>query len=295
MGAVKTTPRLAIENILFATDFSFTSTRALTFCRTVARWYGSKITAVHAVAPEPHYSMPLEPVPLEMDPMWQQAKKRMAEYQTTNAFGDVPHETVVEHGQPWEAVARVMRQQRIDLLVVGTHGRTGFRKLVLGSQAETIFRQAPCPVLTVGPHVGPPVFETWSPKVILFATDFSQTSLHAFPCALSMAEEAQATLVLAHFMPLVPVDRRDDAEADALARLRTLLPTDVEPYCNPEFVMRVDFPGTGILQLAEERKADLIVMGVRKRTLPSASAHLPWATAAEVVSRASCPVLTVRG
>jgi nucleotide-binding universal stress UspA family protein len=62
-----------------------------------------------------------------------------------------------------------------------------------------------------------------------------------------------------------------------------------------EYVTRVDIPAEGILKIAEERNADLIVMGVRKRSIPSASAHLPWATASAVVSRACCPVLTVRG
>ncbi|HVO60483.1 MAG TPA: universal stress protein [Terriglobales bacterium] len=295
MDALKTTPRLAIDNILFATDFSSTSTGALAFGLAVARWYGSKILAVHAVMPEPHYSVPLEPIPLDLEPLYQQAKKKMAECETTRAFGDVPHEAIIQHGQPWEVVARVTRQQRIDLLVLGTHGRTGIRKLVLGSQAEIIFRQATCPVVTVGPHVHTAPTESWNPKTVVFATDFSEASLHAFPFALSLAEETQATLILAHFMALVPVDRRDEAEADAYERLRKLIPLDAEQWFRPEFVVRVDFPAAGILNIAEEQKADLVVMGVRKRTLPGAAAHLPWATASEVVSRAPCPVLTVRG
>jgi nucleotide-binding universal stress UspA family protein len=295
MEALKATPRLAIENILFATDFSSNSTSALAFSLALARCYGSKIFAVNAVAPEPHYSVPLEPIPLELDPLFQQAQKKMAESEAKRAFGDVQHESIVEHGQPWAVVARVMRQQSIDMLVLGTHGRTGMRKLVLGSQAEIIFRRAACPVLTVGPQVHTVPADNWNPKTIIFATDFSEASLHAFPFALSLAEETHATLILAHFMALVPMDRKDDAEIAAYERLKKLLPPEAEQYFRPEFVMRVDFPAPGILQLAEERKADLIVMGVRKRALPEASAHLPWATASEVVSRAPCPVLTVRG
>jgi nucleotide-binding universal stress UspA family protein len=295
METLQTTPRLALDNILFATDFSSTSARALAFTLAIARWYGAKVYAVHAVTPEPHYSVPLEPLPVELDPMWQQARKKMEEYEFTRVFGDIVHETIIEHGQPWDVVARIMRQQPIDLVVLGAHGRTGIRKIVLGSQAEIIFRQATCPVLTVGPHVTPVASDTWSPKTVIFATDFSDTSLHALPFALSIAEEAQARLILAHLMPLVPMDSKDDAEADVSAKLQNLIPPEAEPWCRPEFVVRVDFPAEGILKLASERSADLIVMGVRKRTIPSASAHLPWATASEVVSRASCPVLTVRG
>lgn len=295
MDTLKTAPRLVLENILFATDFSSTSARALAFTLAVAHWYGARIYAVHAVTPEPHYSVPLEPVPADLDPMWQQARKNMEQYEATGGFAEITHQAIIEHGEPWNVVSRIMRQQRIDLLVLGTHGRTGIRKLVLGSQAETMFRQATCPVLTVGPHVTPVANGAWKPKTIVFATDLSNTSLHALPFALSLAEEAQASLVIIHLMPLAPMDRADHGEEDALAKLRTLVPADAEPWCRPEFVARVDFPAEGILKLANERNADLLVMGVRKKVMPSASAHLPWATASEVVSRASCPVLTVRG
>ena len=295
MEALKTTPRLAIENILFATDLSSSSSSALALSLAVARWYGSKIFAVHAVAPEPHYSVPLEPIPLDLDPLFQQARKKMADCEASRTFADVPHESIVEHGQPWEVVARLMRRQPIDLLILGTHGRTGIRKLVLGSQAEILFRQATCPVLTVGPYVHTVPTNNWNPKTIVFATDFSEMSLRAFPFALSLAEETQATLILAHLMPLVPIDRKEDAENAACERLKKLIPPDAEQWFRPEFMTRIDFPAPGILDLAEQRKADLIVMGVRKRALPGASAHLPWATASEVVSRAPCPVLTVRG
>jgi nucleotide-binding universal stress UspA family protein len=293
--AVNIAPRLALENILFATDFSSTSERAFAFASAIARCYGSKIFAVHAVTPEPHYSVPLEPVPLDLDPMWQQARKKMKHYQTTGAFGDINHEIIVEHGQAWDVVSRILRQHRIDLLVLGTHGRSGVRKLVLGSQAETIFRQAICPVLTVGPHVAGIGSDTWNPKRIIFASDLSPTSDHAFPFALSLAEETQACLTLLHLMPLAPPSADDDAEANALATLQKLIPADAENWCRPEFLARVDFPAEGILQVAEERNADVIVMGVRRRAIPTASAHLLWATASEVVSRACCPVLTVRG
>ncbi len=294
MEALKTSSRLALDNILLATDFSSTSQRALAFTLAVARWYGAKVYAVHAVTPEPHYSVPLEPVPIELDSEWQQARKRMQEYEISGAFGGVAHQTLVEHGEPWEVVSAILPEQRIDLLVLGTHGRTGIRKIVLGSQAETMFRQATCPVLTVGPHVNAPISDTWDPKTVVFATDFSDASLRALPFALSIAEEAQARLILVHLMPLVPMDRKDDAEADAIAKLQSLVPADAEQWCRPEFVVRVDFPAEGILKLALERSADVIVLGVRKKAVPTASAHLPWATASEVVSRAPCPVLTVR-
>jgi nucleotide-binding universal stress UspA family protein len=227
--------------------------------------------------------------------MWQHARKKMKDYENSQAFGELRHETIVQHGDPWDVVSRVIRQNRIDLLILGTHGRTGIRKLVLGSQAEIIFRQAPCPVITVGPHLETVNADTWGPKTIIFATDFSDISAHALPFALSLAEENHSRLVLLHLAPLAPPDSDSDTEGSSIEKLSQLVPVQAKDRVQAEYVTRVDIPAEGILKIAEERNADLIVMGVRKRSIPSASAHLPWATASAVVSRACCPVLTVRG
>lgn len=295
MEAVKSTPRLALDNILFTTDFSPASERAFLFAVAFARWYGSKITVAHAVLPEPHYSVPLDPLPLDMDPVWQDARKAMTAFESSRAFHGVPHVSALEAGSPWEAVSRLMRKQPVNLLVMGTHGRQGWKKLVLGSEAEVIFRQAPCPVLTVGPHVAAIDPEKWKPFTIVYATDFSPTSLQALPLALSIAEESEANLILLHLTPLVPIDAQEPTLRTIEQRLQDLIPADARDWCKASVMVRFEFPGEGILRLARERAADLIVMGAKRRTAPQAAAHIPWATAAEVVSHAQCPVLTVRG
>jgi nucleotide-binding universal stress UspA family protein len=295
MEAVKSTPRLALDNILFTTDFSPASERAFLFALAFARWYGSKITVAHAVTPEPHYSVPLDPLPVDMDPFWQNARNAMTAFETSHSFHGVKHASVLEQGSPWEVVSRVMRQQAVDLLVLGTHGRQGWKKLVLGSEAEVIFRQATCPVLTVGPHVAAMDPERWKPYTIVYATDFSPSSLQALPLALSIAEESQANLILLHLTPLVPIDAQERALRAIEERLQALVPAEATDWCKASVLVRFEFPAEGILRLARERAADLIVMGARKRGAPQAASHIPWATAAEVVSHAQCPVLTVRG
>jgi nucleotide-binding universal stress UspA family protein len=295
MEALKTTPRLALNNILFTTDFSDTSQRALSFALAFANWYGARLCIAHAVPPEPHYPVPMDPLPVDIDPIWQEAQCRMADFDASHVFRNITHETAVEQGRPWDVVSRILRTKDIDLLVLGTHGRVGLKKIVLGSDAEVIFRQAPCPVLTVGPHVIPIDSESWRLKTILFATDFTERSLAALPLALSLAEENQANLLLLHLTPMVPLDSQDDLEVSIVNRLHKLLPEDAEDWCKPECMVRFEFPADGILRLANERSVNLIIMGVRKPAAPSATAHLPWATATEVVSRAPCPVLTVRG
>jgi nucleotide-binding universal stress UspA family protein len=293
MEALKAAPRLALSNLLFTTDFSASSERAMSFALAIAHWYGAKVFLVHAVAPEPRYEVPLDRVPVEANPAWQDAYRNLLKFQATHSFRDVPHEAVLEEGEPWLVVADVMDKHEIDLLVLGTHGRLGLKKLILGSQAETIFRQASCPVLTVGPHVNPVDPHAWSPKNIIFPTDFSETSLQALAFALSLAEESDARLLLLHLTAMVPLDAKDDLEQKILKQLRDLVPPEAADWCKPECLVLYEFPAEGILRLAQERGADLIVMGVHRAT--GVATHVPWAIATEVVSRAPCPVLTVRG
>ncbi|MBZ5598104.1 MAG: universal stress protein [Acidobacteriia bacterium] len=294
MPVLQTNLRLSLKTILFTTDFSSASEAALPYVQALVRWYGSKVIVVHSVEPEPPPTLSMEPSPLDMNLSWQHAQNKMNEFLRSNPLPGIVHETVLEQGELWDVLSDLIRRHDIDLLVLGTHGRQGLKKLVLGSAAEQIFRLAPCPVLTVGPKaVRPSIqFENW--KRILFATDFSAGSLKALPYALSMAEENNAQLMLLHTIPLVPVQQQDDVQEGARRRLEKLMPMDAADWCKPEYVVRFEFPADGILKVAQERQADLIVMGVRAAASPRTSAHLPWATAYEVVCHAHCPVLTVR-
>src|SRR5690349_10815740 len=253
MEALKTTPRLALQNILFTTDFSSTSERALSFALAFANWYGAKLFIAHAVPPEPHYPVPMDPLPAEVDPIWREAQGNMAQFASASALRGIRHEMFVEQGRPWDVVQRLVHSHPMDLLVLGTHGRVGLKKIVLGSEAEIIFRQALCPVLTVGPNVIPIDWRRWQLRTVVYATDFSEGAEAALPLALSLAEENQAKLLLLHLTPMVPIDSQDDLQSGVLERLRALLPPDAEDWCKPECLVRFEFPAEGILRLAEER------------------------------------------
>jgi nucleotide-binding universal stress UspA family protein len=287
------TTRITLNNILFATDFSEVSRAALHFATDLARWYGGKLVVTHVVPPEPYLSVPLEPIPVDLDVFWNREKQNMAEFVAAHSLEEIPHEEILQRGELWEVIADVIEKKKIDLVVAGTHGRHGLKKVMLGSSAEKIFRQAKCPVLTVGPEVARGGRTGWELKRILFATDFSDTSLHALPYALSLAEENQAALIFVNVAPLVPYQYKDSVVAGTRKQLETLMPP--EPWCNPEFIVEFDFPAQGILKVAREREADLIVLGVSRRAAVGLTSHLPWSTASDVVSAAPCPVLTVRG
>ena len=292
MPVASVTSRIMLRNILFATDFSEVSKAALPYAIDLARLYAGTILVAHVVPYEPYPSIPLEPIPVDLDLFWNREKQNMADFVSHSPFGDLPHEELLQRGELWGVIADIIAKKNIDLVVAGTHGRHGLKKVVLGSAAERIYRQAHCPVLTIGPEAAERRRTGWELKQILFATDFSETSLHALPYALSLAEEKEANLIFLNVAPLVPYQYKEAVEASTRKKLEGLMPA--EPWCSSDFVVSFDFPSPGILQVARERKADLIVIGVKKPGGPTLTSHLPWSTASDVVSGAPCPVLTVR-
>ncbi len=286
MQMTEPNPRVRLKNILFTTDFSPASDTAFPYAVTLARWFGAKLFLAHVVPPG---------TDANVEGACQTAKRKMATYIESHPAKDAVCDPIVEVGDLDGVISSVIEQHSIDLLVLGTHGRQGAKKWVLGSKGEEIFHLATCPVLTVGPKVTPkPVdFEDWKP--ILFATDFSDASLHALPYALSLAEENQASLILVHQVALASPDRNwQEVAANWQARLRALIPPDAGLWCSPEFVVGMDFPAAGIVQVAAERSANLIVMGVHLASPSKVAGHFHWSTAYDVVCNAHFPVLTVR-
>jgi nucleotide-binding universal stress UspA family protein len=286
--------RLFFRNILFTTDFSSASEAALPYVLAFARWYGSKVVVAHIVPPEPRLGLPLDSIPVAMDQNWQNAEQEMKRFLQSHPFAEVSHEFVVRRGHIPDAVSALVNEHGIDMLALGSHGREGIKKITLGSKAEQIFRTVICPVLTVGPNAAQQSIDFRTLKRILFATDFSSASLHALPYALSLAEENQSCLMLLHLVPLMPFQKPRDVEDSVRRRLRALVPPEASPWLDAEFLMRSEFPPEGILQVADERGADLIVIGVNRARSDWAAAHVPWEIAYEVVCQAHCPVLTVR-
>jgi nucleotide-binding universal stress UspA family protein len=145
MEALQTNTRIALRNILVTTDFSDVSKAALPFAGALARQYEAKIIVAHAVSPEPHLSVPLDPLPKDADPAFLEAQAKLEEFALGNSLGVRPAEMFLERGDVWDVVSDIIQKNKIDLVVTGTHGRQGLRKLVLGSDAEKIYRKGNLP------------------------------------------------------------------------------------------------------------------------------------------------------
>jgi nucleotide-binding universal stress UspA family protein len=281
---------VSIKQILFATDFSHSSARALPYALAIAEKYGAKLYAAH-ITPEPIGLPAAVREGLQGLGVKHQRDDREGLARLEAQLQRVRHEVLSREGDVWTELSEITRAEGIDLIVVGTHGRTGASKLLMGSVAETIFRHAPCPVLTVGPEASGEPDSIVDLHEILFPTDFSEESLAALPYAISLAQQDDARLYL-----LYVAGKSQRGETLLESQLRNLVPPDAKLFCEPKVFVETGPPAERILELAEELGTDLIVLGVKSTPLVfEASAHLPQATAYKVVSHATCPVLTVRG
>jgi nucleotide-binding universal stress UspA family protein len=293
--------RVALRNILLATDFSHSSDAALAHAASIARRYDAKMFLAHVIRPDAYQLDPPEATTVALEQTRRYAEQQMARLLISGRLRDIPHQVLLGTGELWLVLSDLMSRHEIDLIVVGTHGRTGVRKLLLGSAAEEIFRMASCPVLTVGPKVETPadatlVRDPLSRWRFLYATDFTAHSERAAAYAVSLAQENQAHLTLLHVVKeAADVSEHNRARLVGFVtkRLRALLPDEADLWCEPEIIVQFGEPADAILKVAAETKAELIALGVRKAgTFPG---HLPPATAYKVVCQATCPVLTVRG
>lgn len=160
--AEKVTPKISLKNILCATDFSSTSSKALGYAAAIARSQASKLYLVHVLPEQVLLELPLEPLPDSMDRGLVEATHKMDSLLAEKWLAGIEHEEIVKHGLIQHVIADLIDKKQINLLVLGTHGRGGLNKILLGSTVEQLFRSALCPVLTVGAWYLARVPSIWS-------------------------------------------------------------------------------------------------------------------------------------
>jgi len=298
-----------VKNVLFATDFSATSDAALPYATAICRRFGSTLHVVHVLSDASVLMMTGGVDYVSMGTIYEDAHNEAKEKLDAVAAhcGEIPHRTYVRHGQVWSNLAAIVEQNDVDLIVVGTHGRTGLGKLLLGSVAEDILRHAPCPVLTVGPRVSgrdklpalpagrelaPPELEL---RNILAAVNFGQDAERIVRAAVRLAEEFRARLTLMNVIEdYSELGTQPGPIEEGARKLQELIPKGEPLQYAPETVLEFGSARERILKTAGQRECDLIVLGARAAA-EVGSTHLPWSTAHTVIAHAHCPVLTIRG
>ena len=285
--------RIKLTDVLYATDFSESAELALSYAVAIAQHFGGRLQIAHAISPEIYdHNLP-EMIPSILKGLLATADKQMHRVSTSGVLAGVPHQTIVRDGEVWEVLAAIAAEYQSDLIVVGTRGRRGIKKKILGSVAEEIYRLATIPVLTVGPRNTLPAPAKFG---ILYATDFSPESLYALPYAVSFAQEFGGLLTVLHVATGVAPDSdiRMKLGEFFTDELHALLPPEHLPWAKVHYQVKFGPAVEGILEAAEEHSAGLVVMGVRGTgSLQSATPRF-GSTAQWVVSLANAPVLTVR-
>jgi nucleotide-binding universal stress UspA family protein len=269
-----------------ATDFSECAAVALPYALTLARQPGGSLLVVHVV-PVGTLAASL-PTHASMAATAQGVREARASMEELEArLKDVPHETLVRSGDVYEEIEALVRSRPMDVVVLGTHGRTGLGKAVFGSVAEKVFRHARFPVMTVGPHVRGRAEGMEHLHAILYATDFSEEAKAALRYAVSLAQIHRSRLYLLH-----AAKAGADIDKELLEeRLRRMVPREAGLACEPKALVEAGSPAQVIVDVAKELAVDVMVIGPKRRSgLPGT-----MATAYRVVTQANCPVLAVRG
>lgn len=285
------------KQILCPIDFFEASTKAFEYALKLATNYDARVHALHIVAPiiPATYGAPFSVSDLTAD-MEKEARGLLEKLKTKAAKANVRVTTEVRLGDIDREILSSVEALGADLVVMGTHGRRGFERLVLGSVTERMMRHCPAPMIIMGPgkkgSEAPPDI-----KQILLTTDFSEGTADAMDYALSIAQECQAKVTLLHVLHEV-AEETAGKYRDALVRgvelqLQKLIPENALDWCEVETRIEEGLPYKVIPDLVKSGSFDLLVMnihgkGMLDRALIGSTAERTLRTAAGI-----CPVLLI--
>ena len=300
--------RIKLQKIICTTDFSELSNQTLAFGEALAKEFGARLLVCHIneksfAALSTYGEVYIDTQDLEKQELGAAREKITA----LMAAADVEWEPLVAAGHPATEISRLAVAEKADLVIAATHGRSGIKRLLLGSVSERLLRTLPCPFLVV--RDTPPTVAAMPAETalrfqrILVGCDFSEDSRLAYDYGLSLAQEFQSQLYIAHVLEppvyrdlsLQARDSREELETILQARLNekltAMVPPDAYAWCSPEAVLLKGRPDEQLIGYAQERNVDLIVLGAKGRGL--VETLLVGSTTDRVMRQTPCPVLSV--
>jgi nucleotide-binding universal stress UspA family protein len=275
------------RNILLPTDHSDDSRPVLPYAGQIARAFGAKLYLCHIQADVPLAAGLAAPRLYEAE--GKDAAAHLAAFRTSSALRGLEPKLILASGNIHEEMRKLIADNHIDLVMVGTHGRTGLAKMVLGSVAEEICRVATCPVLTASPATKLAPEDAF--KNILFPTNLSEVSKKTLPYIRLLAGKYGSRVTVLHVVAqggATTADRGQRADS-----IRRTMARDFGPALlqfQPNFSVAFGNTAEAVLRVAREQEAGLIVLGIRNAFRPGI---LVERTAYRIMAGAHCPVLTV--
>lgn len=289
---------MIFEHLLVPLDFGLASERAADLAVTIASTFGSKVDLVHAFyVPPLAYGNIMMPSRVPYEDLIREAKGAL-DAALARIKGRCPcAEAILVDGEPRQRIGELVAERGADLVVMGTHGRRGLSHALLGSVAERIARTSPVPVLTTGP--AEIVKESSTFRHVVVATDFGEPAERAIATASALATKYDAKLTLVHVCG-IPMRIYDDGAywpteemvKKAERALEHALEKTREQFPAVESVLVRGDPREGILEVARERGADLVVVGTHGRR--GLSRAFLGSVAERIVQTSPAPVLTVK-
>jgi nucleotide-binding universal stress UspA family protein len=271
--------------IVVAMDLSPASTAAVRWAGTLAKIFNVKVTLLHVFEYVPDHRYPID-VGWMVETIRRDIRTQLEESENILRQSRIETEIVMlEDGIPAQQILGFLQGCQSPLLLMGTHAVAGMERFLLGSTAEQVLRRAKSPLITVGPHVVSKTEDHTGLRRIIFATDFSETSLGVVPFLLVLKQACGARLRVLH----VSADRISEKEEDnQFAPVRNALQSG-------EDTEYITLHGTNISQAvvneAERYPADLVALGVRQA--PHPAAHFTAKIAFQIVAAAPCAVLSL--
>jgi len=298
--------RIQLKNILCTTDFSDFSNHAIPYGIRLAKAFGAKLYVCHVIDITPIAAYD------EAVVQWVDQQKAVTDYaqdQLNSLVGEQPLdvEQVVIPGHPVDDITHLAQEKQIDLAIAATHGRSGLKRMVLGSVTERLMQTLPCPLLSVRSpekEITASSDQDIRMNKILVGCDFSADSLLAFEYALSLAQEFQSELHLVHvieppiYKHLFKQDIKPSEELRESIRepldnmLHKMVPEEARHWCRHTTALLAGPPHEELTQYAQVNDMDLIVLGIRGHGL--VETLLVGSTTDRVIRQAHCPVLSVR-
>jgi nucleotide-binding universal stress UspA family protein len=285
---------VSLDKLLVATDFSPASEKVVLYAKALAQRFGSIVEVAHIFDPSVVCSYEdaiIGMLPGDRREVEQRALESVIDDFT--ASGIRAEIALAEGHRPFAFLLKLAREKDVDLIVAGTASKSGVARLILGSTAEELIRNAEIPVLTIGPKVQLPEAGALVFKKIIYATDFSEESLRAAAYALSFAQDSGAHLYFCYVlgMEVDSIERRKFLEDGFKSALQRMIPPSSYDWCSPECVVEHGAAADAILGLATKVQADLIVLGARKASFWLT--HIVHGLTPDLLAQATCPVMTV--
>jgi len=298
--------RVQIKSIICSTDFSDYSDHAVPYGIAVAKEFGAKLYLCHVIdlSSIAMYGEAILGLEEQQAQITKNAHEKIRQFM---AGQDVDWEPLIQIGHAASEISRVAEERGADLVISATHGRSGLKRLILGSVTERLMRTLSCPLLVIhSPErdVKARTVEEIRFQRILIGCDFSPDSNLAFQYGISLAQEFQSELHLVHVIEppiyrdlLKPVTYPEDAlrkdlRTQMYEKLANMVPEEARNWCTPKTILLAGQPNEELTKYAVVNHMDLIVLGVRGHGL--VETLFVGSTTDRVVRQAPCPVFSVR-